>query len=224
MPAQSCGPMIHSQPHSPCRSTFNPGRGMANMLELTQRNHLADCGVTRDISRNRVRCAVLLLGQVHHSAEVLENDQDVTPQEGWKQQSPHEALGEQLEEEKGFAGSDGPGGSAATEKGWTGTDCRTERIGWSPWTRKGRCTGSCWCGPRRTGHRVTTRRWRDRTGHCLNNVAGSWRNELSHCLTSHAHNADMVCGGEHNSWRRADMLTTIPIVLHPCTTSGTPDR
>ena len=45
MPTQSCGPVIHPEPHAPCRSTFNPDRGMANMLELTQRNHLADCGI-----------------------------------------------------------------------------------------------------------------------------------------------------------------------------------
>ena len=56
--------------------------------------------------------------------EVLESDQDAKPQTGWKQQSPHEALGGTVGAAalKGLAGSNGPRGSAATVKGWTGTD------------------------------------------------------------------------------------------------------
>ena len=72
---------------------------------------------------------VLLLGKVHHRhKEVLESDQDAKPQTGWKQQSPHEALGELLEQQgsaatlKRLTGTDGAEGGAAALRGLAGPD------------------------------------------------------------------------------------------------------
>ena len=119
MPAQSCGPMIHPKPHSPCRSTFNPDRGMANMLELTQRNHLADCGV------------IIVQRHLKEPCETCrscfwERSTTTTARGCWRatRMQSHKRVGSN---------------NRLTRHWGNCWSSRTERIGWFRWSRRVRC-------------------------------------------------------------------------------------